>query len=300
MFLALDLPLSGGTALSAANFRRRAEEIRRHSEEIAPVIAARSRKRLLIPALGAGIACAALAMVPASGIATASAAHPAAAVHHSAARFGAHIGSAARISPATAKHGYNINGYNWSGAAATGSGFTSVKSSWTEPSVTCNSTNDLMAPWVGIDGYGSSSVEQTGVATDCSSGSPVYSAWYEMYPAAPVYYSNTVRAGDHINASVTRSGTSYTLVISDTTQGWTKTTVKSGNDANSSAEVIIESPTGAYPKFGTVNFSGSTINGSNLANWSPTLMDASNSNGQYEDHTSAVSGGSFSISYLRE
>lgn len=256
------------------------------------MIVARSLKRVLIPVLGASFACAALAMLPA----TASHAAPAS----SAVKFGSmHIGSAAHATPAAAKHGFNINGYNWSGAAATGSGFTSVSSSWTEPTVTCNSTNDLMAPWVGIDGYGSSSVEQTGVATDCSSGSPVFQGWYEMYPAAPVYYSNAVSAGDHINASVTRSGTTYTLVLNDSTKGWTKTTVKSSSDANSSAEVIIESPTGAYPRFGTVNFTNSKINGANLSNYSPTLMDASNSSG-YEDHTSAVSGGSFSISYIRE
>ena len=48
-----------------------------------------------------------------------------------------------------------------------------------------------------------------------------------------------------------------------------------------------------------MSFSNSQINGSNLSNWNPTLMDASNSSG-YEDRTSAVSGGSFSITYLHE
>lgn len=48
-----------------------------------------------------------------------------------------------------------------------------------------------------------------------------------------------------------------------------------------------------------MSFNNSTINGSLLANWSPVLMDASY-NGIYEDHTSAVSGGSFSINYLHE
>ncbi|HTZ45928.1 MAG TPA: G1 family glutamic endopeptidase [Jatrophihabitans sp.] len=263
----------------------------------------RPSMRLIVPALGAAAACAALAVLPAT-TASASPAHFAGAPNAltpglAAAHYGGHLGGAAQASTAAAKKGFNINGYNWSGAAATGSGFTSVSSSWTEPSVTCNSTNDLMAPWVGIDGYGSSTVEQTGVATDCSSGHAVYQAWYEMYPANPVYYTNSVSAGDKFNASVTRSGTSYTLTISDTTKGWTKTTTKSLNASNASAEVIIESPTGAYPKFGTVNFTNSKINGSNLSNYNPTLMDASNGSG-YEDHTSAVSGGSFSISYLHE
>ena len=262
--------------------------------------------RLIVPAVGAAIACATLALLPA-GAATAGAATPAthtfangaATPGLAAAHFGGHVGGTAKAQVVAGKKGFNINGYNWSGAAATGSGFSSVTSTWTEPSVTCNSTNDLMAPWVGIDGYGSSTVEQTGVATDCSSGHAVYQAWYEMYPANPVYYSNAVYAGDHFTGTVTRSGTSYTLTISDTTRGWSKTTTKSLSASNASAEVIIESPTAAYPRFGTISFSNSKINGSNLANYGPTLMDASNNYG-YEDHTSAVSGGSFSISYLRE
>ena len=34
-----------------------------------------------------------------------------------------------------------------------------------------------------------------------------------------------------------------------------------GRDGNASVEVIMESPTGAYPNFGTVNFTSSTVNG---------------------------------------
>jgi hypothetical protein len=198
---------------------------------------------------------------------------------------------------------YNINGYNWGGYAATGSGFTSVSATWTEPSATCNSTSDLYAPWVGIDGYGSSTVEQTGVATDCSSGSPVDQAWYEMYPANPVYLSSSsypVRAGDVIHASVTYAGSNrYTLKLNDATRGWTYTTTKSLNASRTSAEVIIESPTGAYPNFGTLQFSGATVNGKSLGSFNPTALDPSN--GAYEARTSALSGGtSFTETYLRE
>ena len=51
----------------------------------------------------------------------------------------------------------------------------------------------------------------------------MYYGWYEMYPAFPVNFSNTVRPGDSMSASVTFSGTStYTLVLKDTTQGWTQ------------------------------------------------------------------------------
>ncbi|WP_194921754.1 G1 family glutamic endopeptidase [Catenulispora rubra] len=198
---------------------------------------------------------------------------------------------------------YNINGYNWGGYAATGSGFTSVAATWTEPAATCNSSNDLYAPWVGIDGYGSSTVEQTGVATDCSSGSPVDQAWYEMYPASPVYLSSSsypVRAGDVIHASVTYSGSSkYKLTLNDATRGWTYSTTKSLSSSRASAEVIIESPTGAYPNFGTLHFSAATINGKSLGSANPTALDPSN--GVYEAHTSAISGGtSFTDTFEHE
>ena len=198
---------------------------------------------------------------------------------------------------------YNTNGYNWGGYAATGSGFTSVAATWTEPAATCNSSNDLYAPWVGIDGYGSSTVEQTGVATDCSSGRPVDQAWYEMYPANPVYLSSSsypVRAGDVIHASVTYAGSSkYKLTLNDSTRGWTYSTTKSLSSSRASAEVIIESPTGAYPNFGTLHFSGATINGKSLASANPTALDPSN--GVYEAHTSAIScGTSFTDTYQHE
>jgi hypothetical protein len=202
-------------------------------------------------------------------------------------------------------HGYNINGYNWGGFAATGSGFTSISATWTEPTATCNSTNDLYAPWVGIDGYGSSTVEQTGVATDCSSGRAVYQAWYEMYPRSPVYISTStypVSPGNVIHASVSYvSGSSYKLTLQNTSRGWTYTTTKSlSGTSRVSAEVIIESPTGAYPNFGTISFSSATVNGNSLGTYGPVALDPSNNSG-YEAHTSALSGGtSFSIQYLRE
>jgi len=234
---------------------------------------------------------------------------PAAAAAGTAVRFDP---SHARIAPAVAKvgahkPGFNINGYNWGGYAATGSGFTSVSATWTEPSATCHSTNDLYAPWVGLDGYGSSSVEQTGVATDCSSGSPVDEFWYEMYPANPVYPSPStypVSAGNQIHASVTYSSSTkkYTLTLQNVTRGWTYTTSKALSTAKRlSAEVIIESPTGSYPSFGTINFTSATVNGSSLGSFSPVAMDPSNANGTYEAHTSAISGGtSFSIAYEHE
>ncbi|MDQ7803838.1 G1 family glutamic endopeptidase [Amycolatopsis sp. A133] len=185
-------------------------------------------------------------------------------------------------------HGHQFSGGNWGGYVSFGS-FTTATASWTEPSVTCTSTNDLFAPWVGIDGDGSSTVEQTGVATDCSSGRPVYQAWYEMYPAAPVYYSSPVSAGDHITATVTRTATNtYRLDISDTTKGWSKTITKSLTSKHASAEAIIESPTDSYPSIsGGIKFTGVKFNGTNLASTSPSGLNADDK-GSYTWSPSAV------------
>jgi len=63
--------------------------------------------------------------------------------------------------------------------------------------------------------------------------------------------------------------------------------------------VIIESPTGAYPNFGTISFTGSTVNGSPLSSYSPVALDPS-ANGVYEARTNSLSGGNFTMTYLHE
>jgi len=193
---------------------------------------------------------------------------------------------------------------NWSGYAASGSdgSFTSVSSSWTEPTANCDDDGeDYAAFWVGLDGYSSDSVEQTGTDSDCSGGSPDYYGWYEMYPADPVYFTNTVEPGDSMSASVTVSGTTYKLVLTDSTEGWTKTVKKkeSGLD-DSSAEVITEAPSsssGVLPlaDFGTVNYTDSTANGESLSDSDPTDLIMVSSSGDQLDTTSSIgSSGDFS------
>ncbi|MFC1418904.1 G1 family glutamic endopeptidase [Streptacidiphilus cavernicola] len=197
------------------------------------------------------------------------------------------------ISPAA--HGSGIgplaSSSPWGGYAATGSGFTSITGSWTEPAVTCNSRNNLFAPWVGIDGYGSQTVEQTGVETSCSSGRPVYRAWYEMYPAQPVYLSNPVSVGDSFTGTVTTTAGSgsYRLTLVDNTKGWSYTTTQRLRGANVSAEAIIESPTQSYPSFNAVTFTGITVNGNTFSAYRPIAL----ASGQYVP--TALNGGTFSL-----
>jgi peptidase A4-like protein len=175
----------------------------------------------------------------------------------------------------------SVTSTNWAGYAATGGtgAFTSVASDWTQPSLTCKASGDqYTAFWAGLDGYSDDTVEQIGTQADCISGTAEYYAWYEMYPADPVTFSNTVKPGDQFAVSVTyTSGNAYALKISDTTQGWSHTVDKSLAGADrSSAEIIVEAPccgSGGNPlplaHFGSITFTGAMVNGSGLCDSDP-------------------------------
>jgi len=156
-------------------------------------------------------------------------------------------------------NGSSVYSTNWSGYAVTGStgSVTSVSGSWTAPALATNSGSALAAFWVGIDGYSSNTVEQTGtlIATTSAQrtyGVPEYCAWYEFYPAGMVIISTsnagtpaTVTPGDMMYATVTYAGSNtFTATITDMTAGWTftspATTVSGAKE--SSAEWIAEAP----------------------------------------------------------
>src|SRR5215467_10329831 len=68
---------------------------------------------------------------------------------------------------------------NWSGYAVTGANVTDVQGSWIVPTVLCPGGSQYSSFWVGIDGFNSGSVEQTGTDSDCQNGVPTYYAWFE-------------------------------------------------------------------------------------------------------------------------
>jgi Peptidase A4 family len=267
-------------------------------------------RRWCVPLATLALVIGGMMLAGAGSAAAAAVTHPAA-VHHVAQPGGlmTRPAGAARASV----HGRNAEAEstNWSGYAATGANgaFTSASASWTEPTGHCTSrrADQYSSFWVGLDGYSSDSVEQTGTDVDCDGTSPQYYGWYEMYPADPVNFPNTVRPGDSLSASVTFSGTeTYTLVLTDSTQGWTQKITKnqSGLD-RSSAEVITEAPSsesGVLPlaDFGTVNYSVSDANGSSLASHSPTEIIMIDNSGNDKDSTSSISsGGAFSNTWIR-
>ncbi len=167
---------------------------------------------------------------------------------------------------------------NWSGYAVTGSStsarFDRVAGSWVQPVGSCARGQETYSvTWVGLGGFrqGSKALEQTGTAVNCtSSGRAVYSAWYELVPAAPMTMRLAVHPGDEISASVAESGGETILQVRDLTTQQARTAVRSASPLDlSSAEWIVEAPSLCFTTthctplpltdFGTVSFSNASV-----------------------------------------
>jgi hypothetical protein len=207
---------------------------------------------------------AAIALVLCSSVGAASATSTRGAIGRQAlSRYGAaQRANAAAAALVKARFGIpNGTSGNWSGYVdknykSTGT-FTSVAATWNVPAVAA-SPNDCSAGtfatgeglagfWVGLDGSGDGTVEQTGTAVECYKGSASYWDWYEMYPNPPVVLGS-VNPGDEISASVAFSGGTYFVTIKDITSGasnseWNPCPTGS-TCLNHSAEVIAEAPGG--------------------------------------------------------
>jgi Peptidase A4 family len=163
--------------------------------------------------------------------------------------------------------------YNWSGYALTHNaaavGFYSVIGHWTVPTAQqrfggCSGYWDYSAQWVGLDGYNSSDVLQSGSEADayCDVGQQVtqYYPWFEWYPAPSfaIYQSTTPRKlypfypGDylmvHVWATHWANGSSQTgrLLFTDLTQNW-------------QASMLFRAPTVAGRKVKTVGRSAEWV-----------------------------------------
>ena len=183
--------------------------------------------------------------------------------------------SVARPSSASA----GITSRNWAGYEVQDGTYTSVSASWTQPTVKPAAGRHVALFWVGLDGASSSTVEQAGTLGQTENGKTSYQAWYEMYPAGWVVFSNApVSPGDHIQASATYDQGRYILSVSDHTKGWTRTAHKhAAGLARSSAEVIAEAPTvngNAAPlaDFTPVTFSDIMVDGAPVNNPIPITM----------------------------
>jgi Peptidase A4 family len=166
-----------------------------------------------------------------------------------------HPAAGTTTSPASARAASTVavtdqDDSNWAGylvasSATTKTSFSAVSGSWTQPAANCAAGSpSYSAFWVGLGGYSGDHLEQIGTSADCSTtGQAVYSAWYELVPAAQVPVSMTVQPGDRLSAHVAVSGDTVTVSISDLTRhaSFSKQLTMSSPTV-SSAEWIAEAP----------------------------------------------------------
>jgi hypothetical protein len=233
----------------------------------------------LRPLIVVATAAAAVAMMPAAS-ASASSATAAPSVH----LHGFHLVRNARLPRTVLPHlarNTTVDSNNWSGYAAVAKNNVAlrfVESTFTVPSVNCSAVTigtggqTYAAEWVGLDGFNSTTVEQTGVDSFCNSstGAATNQAWYEMYPLDPVVFSG-VNPGDKILVAVYYDSATgqYQLSLDDETTGANMQTAQSCPSGSTcdrnSAEVIEEDPGGSVAgginlaDFGTVNFAASRV-----------------------------------------
>jgi hypothetical protein len=164
----------------------------------------------------------------------------------------------------------------WAGydVATSRCAFTKVTGQWIQPAVTCPKKYDGLVLeadfWVGLDGANnadgtnSGTVEQTGIEVTCRwffGYHLTYSAWYEMYPAGPVYFSGLdPRAGSEVKAVVIYDGDNqYDLNLAVTTDGVTRT----GNTEQACEELCANS---------TAEWIAEKVKGRNLAHFKPWVL----------------------------
>jgi len=229
--------------------------------------------RLLRYLIVSGSAAAMAGAVTLSGVTATTVAAPARASHAPSARFLAeartalvkylrhnhpqamlvHTRHAHAVKNVTAQTAFNWSGY--ADTASTAQTFSKVSGAWTTPSVTCGAEDQITSNWVGLDGFNSNTVEQLGTISWCYRGTPTYFTWYEMFPANTVEVGTALKPGDKISASVTRTGTSYALKLTDATTAGNNISVTKtcalATCKDTSAEWISERPsfsTGIVPQ----------------------------------------------------
>jgi len=165
--------------------------------------------------------------------------------------------------------------HNWSGYAATGSGFTEVTGTWSVPQFSASGPAGIDAAWVGIGGVRSRDLIQAGTQESISgSGQTQYEAWIEMLPRTSRPVQLQVHPGDSVTVDISEQSPNQWLIqFSNNTTGQTFETTQQYQSSHSSAEWVEEAPSGGrggvlpLDNFGTIQFSNSaaTKNGQSLS-----------------------------------
>jgi hypothetical protein len=169
---------------------------------------------------------------------------------------------------------------NWSGDVVTGGTYTRVTGSWVVPKVKVTKTNRFAADWVGIGGYSTGDLVQSGTAEQSVNGHASYYAWTEILPASESRLTGfSVHPGDSITDDVDQvSSGSWVITVTNHTTGAVAITNLQYASTQLSAEWIHEAPTvgsGQARLASTSNavFDLGTVNGSTPIGTAGTLHE---------------------------
>lgn len=164
----------------------------------------------------------------------------------------------------------NVRSDNYSGYAAQSidqpqaTHYRSASMSWSVPSVQCAAgETSASGVWAGMTGISDKSqLAQTGTASGCQGGSPIYYAWWEMFPAPAHLITMPLQPGDQMTATVSYQSGQFQLTLDNTSEHGHFTTTQSGTDNDTFlAECIVEAPAftdttlAPLSNFGTVSAS---------------------------------------------
>jgi hypothetical protein len=148
-----------------------------------------------------------------------------------------------------------VTGY-WSGFATTAAApYSSASATFQIANISRDNlapgSSEYVSEWVGIGGYGDSTLIQLGSeqVVNLTGGAPYAMVWYELYPAPTVYISHPAKMGDVITASLQCTAAcspgqvqTWQLTMTDQTAGWSWTQSVQYQSSMASAEWILEAP----------------------------------------------------------
>jgi hypothetical protein len=196
----------------------------------------------------------------------------------------------------------NWMGYDQGALEQGGKLFNAVTGDWTVPTATQHTAgqSESSSDWIGIGGgcvdagctATDSTLIQTGTEQDVSSsGTPSYSAWWEIVPAPSLTINMTVGPGDHMHASaaeVVPNSNVWTITLQDVTRNETFTTTVPYTSTHATAEWIQETPLligtnagfSALPNLSDPKFDHGTVNGAPVRLSSSEAMALTDSSGK--------------------
>jgi hypothetical protein len=122
---------------------------------------------------------------------------------------------------------------NWSGfvdgtstkrgvLTAVGATFNQVSSDWSVPRLQISLPNGYVGNWDGIGGvFGTEAIVQAGTIEDFQGLRPSYQAFIENYPNPTLVVEAPVAPFDNVQSAIAEESGTWTVTLTDTTEGWT-------------------------------------------------------------------------------